>query len=103
MHTLRGKQGFYSLSTKHHSCLSIADGLLHLSLRNLGSPMIYDLVEVNTVVAVHYMYLLSHSLLFQYVRDCLTDNNRPCGRCPICQYDFQVTYILSTHTYLSVL
>ena len=56
--------------------------------------MIYDLVEVNTVVAVHYMYLLSHSLLFQYVRDCLTDNNRPCGRCPICQYDFQVAYIL---------
>lgn len=56
--------------------------------------MIYDLVEVNTVVAVHYMYLLSHSLLFQYARDCLTDNNRPCGRCPICQYDFQVAHIL---------
>ncbi|XP_019864259.1 PREDICTED: uncharacterized protein LOC105316566 [Amphimedon queenslandica] len=48
---------------------SIVEGLSHLSFKNLGSPMIYDLVE--------------------YVRDCLTDNNRPCGRCPICQYDFQ--------------
>ena len=50
--------------------LSIAEGLYHKSLEYLGSPMVYELVE--------------------YAKDCLTDNNRPCGQCAICQFDFEV-------------
>ena len=28
--------------------------------------------------------------LIEYAKDCLTDNNRPCGQCVLCQFDFQV-------------
>ena len=59
-----------SLSLSLSLSLSIAEGLYHKSLEYLGSPMVYELVE--------------------YAKDCLTDNNRPCGQCAICQFDFEV-------------
>ena len=85
-HTSGGELSMYILSpplspslSLDHFCalpfvsslsLSIAEGLRHKSLEHLGSPMIYELVE--------------------YAKDCLTDNNRPCGQCAICQFDFEV-------------
>ena len=62
-----------------HLSLSIAEGLRHKCLEHLGSPMVYELVE--------------------YAKDCLTDNNRPCGQCAICQFDFEVYMKPHTCTY----
>ena len=73
---------FISLSLS--PSLSIAEGLYHKSLEYLGSPMVYELVE--------------------YAKDCLTDNNRPCGQCAICQFDFEVfqkpyAHVVNVHTH----
>ena len=33
--------------------------------------------------------------LVEYAKDCLTDNNRPCGQCAICQFEFKVGMIFN--------
>ena len=74
----------FHLSLSLSPSLSIAEGLYHKSLEYLGSPMVYELVE--------------------YAKDCLTDNNRPCGQCAICQFDFEVfqkpyAHVVNVHTH----
>ena len=70
---------------------SIITDVQLMAEERLGGPVLFDLLEVSDCsIRVFYCLLI----LLQHVRDCLTDQNKPCGSCSICLSLFEVNILL---------